>query len=90
MFRASFQRLLRGVAAAAVVLLAATPAAPGLAAPVARPLSPDIPSVQPVLFHVRIENLSGNSEVPTPLSPIVWAVSDADGLLFTPGQVGPG
>lgn len=40
-------------------------------------------------FRVQIENLSGSASTPTPFSPGVWVVGDAEHLLFTPGQAAP-
>ncbi len=41
----------------------------------------------PTQFMVTIENVSGASELPTPLSPGVWAVHEAAGPFFTAGEV---
>ena len=35
-------------------------------------------------FSVRIENVSDESSLPSPLAPGLWAVSDRDELLFSP------
>jgi hypothetical protein len=37
-------------------------------------------------FHVRIENLSGESMTPTPFSPGVWVLHSTPGPIFTPGE----
>ena len=37
-------------------------------------------------FHVRIENISGNSMLATPFSPGVWVLHSEPGPIFTPGE----
>jgi hypothetical protein len=45
---------------------------------------------QATMFRVRIENISGGSSLPTPLSPGVWTVHSSTGPLFTTGTADRG
>ena len=43
-----------------------------------------------VTFRVRIENISGDSDLPTPFAPGVWALHSESGPLFTSGEADRG
>ena len=40
----------------------------------------------PMMFAVRVENISGNTALPSPFAPGVWAVHDASRPFFSNGQ----